>query len=96
MTDEEKELCIKVGLNYQRQSMIRHNKQLKDLSTKCWLQQEALQALPATLRATAEIPDDSYLPSDRPFPFYDTPPIKGFNINDYISSIASDDDANFS
>lgn len=56
----------------------------RDLTDKIWLQQEALRALPAHLLEHAMIIDDTPPPADRPWPKYDTPPIKGFNPMDYV------------
>jgi hypothetical protein len=64
--------------------MRRHNQQAKDLTTKIWLQQEAMRAMTPELREQAEIIDDTPPPPDRPWPIWLTPPIKGFNPRDYL------------
>lgn len=56
----------------------------KDLATKIWLMQEALKAVPADLRERANIVDDTPPPTDRPWPLYMTPPVKDFNLKDYV------------
>ena len=70
--------------------MIQDNKFKKDLSTKAWLQQEAIKALPEHLRAAALIVDDTPPPEDRPFPIFMTPPVPGLNLKDESKQ---DDDA---
>jgi Mitochondrial ribosomal protein L28 len=74
----------RIAKEYARQSMKRHNQQEKDLTTKIWLQQEAMRAMSPELRAQAEIIDDTPPPPDRPWPIWLTPPIKGFNPRDYL------------
>lgn len=54
------------------------------------MQQAAIQALPFTLRELAEEIDETPPPEERPFPFWATPPIKGFNARDYMGK---DDEA---
>jgi len=56
----------------------------KDLSTKIWLQQEALKAIPEALRVHALIIDDTPPPPNRPLPIYQTPPIKDFDVSKYL------------
>jgi len=63
--------------------MIRTNQFNKDLTTKIYLSQDALKAMPANLRANALIIDETPPPPDRPWATYDTPPIPGFNPRDY-------------
>ena len=83
-TPEELEDHNRIGREYQRQSTIRQNQMDYDLTNKIWLQQEAIRALPPNLRELAMMIDDSSPPSDRPWPFYETPPIKGFSIHEYV------------
>ena len=83
---------FRIGQEYARQSTIRSNKHGSDLSTKIWLQQEAMRALRADLRAHAEIIDETPPPPDRPWPIWMTPPIKGFNPRDYMGNKGDDDD----
>eukprot|EP01041_Mallomonas_annulata_P001180 gene1180-2299_t len=87
---EEKERHSKIAKEYQRQSTILSNQRNKDLTTKIWLQQEALRALPPALRLAAETIDDTSPPPDRPWAMYATPPIKDFNPQDYASKSSSD------
>ncbi len=68
----------KIGKEYQIQSMRRHNKFTKDLTTKIYLQQDALTSLPEYLRVEAKIVDETPPPLNRPKPYFDTPPIKDF------------------
>jgi hypothetical protein len=63
---------------------MKHNRLEKDIATKAYLQSEALKALPSKLSELARIIDTTPSPDDRPFPVFDTPPIKGFNPRDYI------------
>ena len=86
-TEEEKAEHLKIGREYSRQVRIRDNQEKKDLATKVWLQQEAMRALPADLRRHAEEIDETPPPRGRPWPIWWTPPIKGFNAQDYISRI---------
>lgn len=91
-SEEELAEHARVGLEYNRQTTIRVNKQGNDLSTKIWLQQEAMRALPPELRTHAETIDETPPPSDRPWPIWMTPPIKGFNPRDYMGNKGDDDD----
>jgi hypothetical protein len=61
----------------------RANRTNKDIANKIWLQQEAIATLTGDLLAAAVAIDESPPPPDRPFTVWQTPPIKGFNINDY-------------
>jgi hypothetical protein len=81
-----------IGHEYSRQIRIRDNLEKKDYATKIWLQQEAMRALPSSLRAHAEIIDETPPPKGRPLPVWVTPPIKGFNAHDYTSSQGQDED----
>lgn len=89
-TDEEKAEHAIIAKEYQRQCTILDNAIHKDLATKTWLQGEALRSMRPDLRKEAEILDDDFPPMDRPWPFWDTPPIKGFNAKDYMKK--EDDD----
>jgi hypothetical protein len=60
-----------------------HNHIAKDLQTKIYLRKEALKSLPDSFRVQAEIIDHTPPPSDRPFPFADTAPIKDFDASMY-------------
>lgn len=80
---------MRIGREYQRQMSILNNFREKDITTKIYLQQEALKALPADLRVHAEVIDDTPPPEDRPLPLFDTPPIKNFDVLEYLK-----DDAN--
>ena len=62
------------------------------MTNKIWLQQEALRAMPHDLYEEAIKIDDTPPPANRPWPFFDTPPIEGFNINDYVKSENEDED----
>lgn len=81
---EEMEEHNRIGREYHRQSTIRQNKMDHDLSNKIWLQQEAIRALPPNLREHAMTIDTTTPPPDRPWPYYETPPIKGFSIHKYV------------
>lgn len=83
-TEEQQAEHKRIGREYQQQMMKRRNKTDKDLATKIWLQQEAIRALPEDLRAQAVIIDETPPPSDRPWPVYATPPIKGFDPRKYM------------
>jgi hypothetical protein len=69
-----------------------NNKLEKDLATKVWLQQEAIRAIPPKLKAHAVLIDESPPPLNRPFPHFDTPPVKGFNVKDYVGKRNDDDE----
>ena len=76
---------FKIGREYNIQMFVRDNKMRKDMSTKCWLQHEALRGMPPQYRAKAEIVDTSGPPyEDRPYPIWDTPPIKDFDVTQYV------------
>ncbi len=91
-SEEELKEHERIAKEYQRQSSIRHNKLEKDLSTKIWLQQEALRAIPSELFEHATTVDDTPPPANRPWPFYATPPIKGFDPKSYLKVEGDDDD----
>ena len=71
---------------------IRKNKTNKDLTDKVWLQQEALRRMPEHLLQLALVIDDQAPPSDRPWAFWSTPPIKDFNLSDYFNEAKEEED----
>ena len=73
----------RIAKTYQRKRLEEENYYNKDIADKCWLQQEAMRALPDHLRAAAEVIDDEPPPADRQPTIWATPPIKGFDIRDY-------------
>ena len=91
-TAEEEVEHARIAKEFQRQSSIRHNALERDVSTKIWLQQDALLAIPDHLYEEACKIDDTPPPPNRPWPLFDTPPIEGFNAKDYIKSGNEDDD----
>lgn len=62
------------------------------MATKCWLQGEAIRSMRPDLKLQAEILDEEPPPFDRPWPFWNTPPIKGFNARDYMKKVDENDD----
>lgn len=84
-----------IAKNFGIECMKRHNKMNKDLTTKIWLQQEALRALPKQYLEHAQSMDNTTEPLDRPLPEWDTPPIKGFDSSQYKAEgdIGNDKDA---
>ena len=91
-SEEELAEHSRIAKEYQRQSQIRHNQMEKDISTKIWLQQEALRAIPTDMyEACVEI-DDTPPPANRPWPFFATPPVEDFNPRDYMKTEDDDDD----
>lgn len=80
---EDQAEVTKIAKEYCRQVYRVHCSLQKDLADKAWLQQEAIKALPLSLRKAALICDETPPPAGRPFPYFDTPPIKGFNPDDY-------------
>lgn len=91
-SEEEQTEHTRIAKEYQRQSNMRHNQQEKDLTTKIYLQEEALNAMPANLRMMAVVLDETPPPPDRPWPVWDTPPIEGFNMNDYLKKDEEDEE----
>ena len=91
-TEEELKEHERIAKEFQRQSFKRHNAMEKDLNTKIWLQQEALRAMPQRLREEAIKIDDTPPPANRPWPYFDTPPIEDFNVNDYIKTAEGEDE----
>jgi hypothetical protein len=89
-TEEELAAHAVIAKEHARQNMRRTNKFNKDLSTKIWLMQEALRSMPPALAANALIIDETPPPPDRPWPFFDTPPIPGFNAKDYVKGSTTD------
>lgn len=76
----------RIGRTYHAESFRRINKHEKDLADKIWLQQEAIRALPPHLKERALEIDETPPPRDRPWPYFDTPPIKDFDLKKYIKS----------
>jgi len=92
LTDEEKKEHERIAKEYAKQNQIRHNKYEKDLTTKIYLQKDALKALPEQLKIAASVIDHEPPPSDRPMAVWATPPIKGFDIRDYVGKQNEDDE----
>lgn len=65
---------------------------IKDLTTKIYLQQAALAALPEKFVKAARFIDETAPPKGRPFPYFETPPIKDFDFRKYIAKEADEDD----
>ena len=91
-TDEEKKEHERIAKEYAKQNQIRHNKFEKDLTTKIYLQTDALNALPEQLQIAASVIDHEPPPSDRPMAVWATPPIKGFNVRDYVGKSNEEDE----
>ncbi len=51
---------------------------------------DAINALPANLKEAAMIIDRTPPPPDRPFPMWDTPPLKEFDIKEYLKKEAAE------
>jgi hypothetical protein len=77
-TEEEQAERLRIGKEHRLQSILRQNQLDKDMSTKIWLQSEALDAMPENLRTAALIIDETPPPPGRPWPKWWTPPVKGF------------------
>lgn len=82
-SEEELAEHATIARTYQRKLTELNNKLGKDLTNKIWLQQEALRAMPDNLRAKAEQIDDTPPPPDRPWPLWDTPPVKDFDAKQF-------------
>jgi hypothetical protein len=82
-TAEEKADNFRIGKQYNIQSFRKHNKESQDFANKSWLQKEAIESMRPDLRANAMKVDRTKPPADRPWPHWDTPPIKGFKMQDY-------------
>jgi hypothetical protein len=68
---------------YNRETSKRQAREDKDIATKIWLQQAAIEAIPTErLKDAALVIDETPPPTNRPFPFFATPPIKGFDVSD--------------
>lgn len=91
-TDDEKKEHERIAKEYAKQNQIRHNKFEKDLTTKIYLQNDALNALPTHLQIAASVIDHEPPPSDRPMAVWATPPIKGFNVRDYVGKSNEEDE----
>ena len=91
-SDEELAEHAKIGRIYQQRTTQRHNRLQKDLATKVWLQHDALRSLPDNLRVHAEIIDDTPPPPDRPWPYFQTPPIKDFDAKQFMGKNDDEDD----
>lgn len=70
-TDEEMIKNAAIAKRYQIESAKRHNLLSKDVTTKIWLQQQAIKALPSELlRVHALTIDATPAPEGRPFPHW--------------------------
>ena len=70
-TDEEMIINAAIAKKYQIESAKRHNLLSKDVTTKIWLQQQAIKALPSELlRVHALTIDNTPAPEGRPFPHW--------------------------
>ena len=81
----------RIAKEYNRQSMLRHQRLEKDLTLKIWLMKDALDALPANLKEHANSLDTSTAPESRPMPRWHTPAIKGFKAENYMKYSGSGD-----
>jgi hypothetical protein len=72
----------RIGREYNRQMFIQHNQQVKDLTLKIYLQQDALAALPPHLLELASVIDETPPPRNRPYPIWQTPPVPGLSLVD--------------
>lgn len=82
----------RIAKEYRRESMKRHNRHMKDLSTKICLQRAAIDALPEGLREQALIIDETPPPANRPWANWSTPPIPGFDAKAYQGKKDDDDE----
>lgn len=81
----------RIAKEYNRQMFRLKKKFDKDVTLKLWLMNEATDSLPADLKAHAITFDETPMPPNRPFPKYDTPPIKGFKFQEYAKSTEDDE-----
>jgi hypothetical protein len=72
----------RIGREYNRQMFIQHNQEVKDLTLKIYLQQDAMKALPPDLFELASVIDETPPPRNRPYPIWHTPPVPGLLLND--------------
>ncbi len=79
-----------IGLEYNKQTTIINNTRDKDLQTKIYLMQDAIAAIPEKLKVHALTVDKTPPPPDRPFPMWDTPPIKDFDIKEHLKKEAAE------
>jgi hypothetical protein len=85
---EEKAEHSAIATEYNRQTSLEDMRYSRDLATKVWLQQRAIAAIPSeALKAAALELDNEPPPQTRPFPFFDTPPIDGFNVRKYDGTL---------
>jgi hypothetical protein len=89
-TPEEQAEHARIGREYNRQCFIRHNRYQKDLALKAWLMNEAFNNLPAHLKEHAGTIDASPPPENLPIPEWHTPPIKDFNVQDYVKGFSDE------
>jgi hypothetical protein len=80
--DDVAEEHARIGREYNRQMFIQHNQQVKDLTLKIYLQQEAMAALPPHLHELASVIDETPPPRNRPYPIWQTPPVPGLSLVD--------------
>lgn len=91
-TPEELAERNRLAKEFTKKSRLAENEMILDLTTKIYLQEAALAALPQKFVAAATFIDDTAPPKDRPFPYFDTPPIKDFDFRQYITKDKNNDD----
>jgi len=82
----------RIAKEYRSGSLKRHNRRMKDLSTKICLQHDALEALPEDLRKHALIVDETPPPANRPWANWSTPPIPNFDAKNFLGKKEEDED----
>jgi hypothetical protein len=81
-----------IGQRYITEARNKSNRTNKDIADKIWLQQEAMRSLSGPPLEAALVIDETPPPPDRPWTVWQTPPIKGFDINAYQNLDKKDDD----
>ena len=86
-SEDEQRQHETIAREYQVQMRRRSNRHGKDIACKIWLQEEALRSLPLSLQKSAEAIDEMPPPSNRPWALYQTPPLKGFDIRNFVKKV---------
>jgi hypothetical protein len=95
LSDSERAEHKRIADEYNRQTSRADAAMMQDLAVKAWLQQAAIDAIPDNkLKTAALIVDEEPPPNNRPWPFFDTPPMVDFDITEFDGSKERDDDDN--
>ena len=85
-SDEEMVEHERIAKVFNAESFRYKNRTDKDLTNKIYLMKEAIAVMPAHLCEAALKVDETPPPQDRPWALFSTPPIKDFNVKEYMKA----------